>query len=178
MTETLIVICVGILLPIIPAFILYKTLPAKTSVSGPFKGLNIQLGGAFGGYFLLVLVVFGYFFTKPETVKSVYDVWKIKGQIGFEQAESLPDLKNVLLSIRPSNQDAYPDGRFRMDILVKVNEAGLSEFPVLLIEEPGYEPVSIDLTDKTYPIGKQYEKEYDKGNKEVVIKTPILLKRM
>lgn len=46
-----------LLLPIIPAYILYKFLPASdTDVSGPYKGLSIKLKGAFAGYFLLVLV--------------------------------------------------------------------------------------------------------------------------
>src|SRR5256885_13971987 len=51
-----------LLLPLIPAFLLYKFLPSKTSVSGPFKGLNLKLTGAFGGYFLLVLTAIGVFF--------------------------------------------------------------------------------------------------------------------
>jgi hypothetical protein len=51
-----------LLLPLVPAFLLYKFLPSKTNVSGPFKGLNIKLTGAFGGYFLLVLTSLGIFF--------------------------------------------------------------------------------------------------------------------
>jgi hypothetical protein len=51
-----------LLLPLVPAFLLYKFLPSKTNVSGPFKGLNVKLTGAFGGYFLLVLTSLGIFF--------------------------------------------------------------------------------------------------------------------
>ena len=44
-------------LPIIPAYILYKFLPASdTDVSGPYQGLSLKLKGAFAGYFLLVIV--------------------------------------------------------------------------------------------------------------------------
>ena len=46
-----------LLLPLFPAYILYKFLPAsETDVSGPYKGLSVKLKGAFAGYFLLVLV--------------------------------------------------------------------------------------------------------------------------
>ncbi len=46
-----------LMLPLIPAYILYKFLPASdTDVSGPYKGLSVKLKGAFAGYFLLVLV--------------------------------------------------------------------------------------------------------------------------
>lgn len=46
-----------LLIPIIPAYILYKFLPASdTDVSGPYQGLSLKLKGAFAGYFLLVMV--------------------------------------------------------------------------------------------------------------------------
>ncbi len=46
-----------LLIPIIPAYILYKFLPAsETDVSGPYQGLSLKLKGAFAGYFLLVIV--------------------------------------------------------------------------------------------------------------------------
>ncbi len=55
-----------LLLPLIPAFIIYKFLPDKngnndelggeTEGIGPLKGLSWKLKGAFAGYFLLVLV--------------------------------------------------------------------------------------------------------------------------
>ena len=56
------VLAAVLLLPLIPAFLLYKFLPSRTSVTGPFKGLNLKLTGAFGGYFLLVLTAIGVFF--------------------------------------------------------------------------------------------------------------------
>ena len=46
-----------LLLPLIPAFIIYKFLPeSSTDVSGPYQGLSLKLKGAFAGYFLLVIV--------------------------------------------------------------------------------------------------------------------------
>ena len=59
-----------LLLPLIPAFLLYKFLPSKTNVSGPFKGLNLKLTGAFGGYFLLVLTAIGVFFPLLKNEQS------------------------------------------------------------------------------------------------------------
>jgi hypothetical protein len=49
-----------LLLPIIPAYIIYKFLPeSETNVEGPYKKLNLKLKGAFAGYFLLVLLSLG-----------------------------------------------------------------------------------------------------------------------
>ena len=49
-----------LVLPLIPALIIYKFLPVgkveDTDISGPFSGLSLKLKGAFAGYFLLVVV--------------------------------------------------------------------------------------------------------------------------
>ena len=62
-----------LLIPLIPAFILYKFLPSKTMITGPFKGLNLNLTGAFGGYFLLVLISISltYFVLKNQLMEQV-----------------------------------------------------------------------------------------------------------
>jgi len=56
-----------LLVPLVPAYILYKNLPSKTSVKGPFRGLNIQLTGSFGGYFLLVFFSYGLLYYLKQT---------------------------------------------------------------------------------------------------------------
>jgi len=38
---------VGVLLPLLPAYILFKTLPTDATVEGPWKGLRIKLGGGY-----------------------------------------------------------------------------------------------------------------------------------
>ena len=49
-----------LLLPLLPAYIIYKFLPeSETNVEGPYKKLNLKLKGAFAGYFLLVLISLG-----------------------------------------------------------------------------------------------------------------------
>lgn len=63
MTNTLLYVLGAVLiLPLVPAVILYKFLPSRTNVSGPFKGLDLKLTGAFAGYFLLVLCSLAVFF--------------------------------------------------------------------------------------------------------------------
>lgn len=58
MTDNFFLVLAAILLvPLIPAFLIYKFLPASdTDVSGPYTGLSLKLKGAFAGYFLLVIV--------------------------------------------------------------------------------------------------------------------------
>jgi hypothetical protein len=46
----LIFITALVILPLIPAVVLFKVLPSTGEVSGPFKGLNVKFGGAFAAY--------------------------------------------------------------------------------------------------------------------------------
>ena len=78
-----------LLLPLIPAFLLYKFLPSRTSVSGPFKGLNLKLTGAFGGYFLLVLTAIGVFFPLLGNEQS---------KLIEQQNEKIKQLENTMSS--------------------------------------------------------------------------------
>ena len=69
-----------VLVPLVPAFVLFKVLKSRGEVGGPLYGFNIQLGGAFAGYFalfLLVLFAFRPYLIPPPTRL----VWKLEGQV-------------------------------------------------------------------------------------------------
>ena len=77
MTNNLIVLFVLVLLPLIPAFLLFKALPSTAVVKGPLTGLNIDLGGAFGGYVALTVFIATFYSTRmsgPET-------WTVQGDL-------------------------------------------------------------------------------------------------
>lgn len=79
-----------LVVPVIPAFLVYKALPSRTTVQGPFKGLNIRLTGAFAGYFLLVLIAGGisidYYKGLQKTISQgpKLEIWKVEGTMETE----------------------------------------------------------------------------------------------
>src|SRR2546426_12406506 len=97
-TVNLIWVFTAILLPVIPALLLYKLLPSTADVSGPFHGMQVKLGGAFAGYFLLVLVISYWPGRKPRELG--YEVWTVKGQIEEDDGTTIPQDK-VNLNIQP-----------------------------------------------------------------------------
>ena len=103
MTDNLYVALAAILLlPMIPAFILYKFLPSKepdevggeTGSIGPVKGLSWKLKGAFAGYFLLVMVglALQYFVMNSKQQKEID---ALKQNLKFS-ADSIITLKSQM----------------------------------------------------------------------------------
>ncbi|HEX7903459.1 MAG TPA: hypothetical protein VF487_06245 [Chitinophagaceae bacterium] len=52
----LIYILAWFILPLTPAFILFKFLPSVGNVEGPLKGMQLKFGGAFAGYLILFFI--------------------------------------------------------------------------------------------------------------------------
>lgn len=61
--EILIIASILLILPLIPAFIIYKFLPAKTVVKGPFKGLDKTLRE------LSAVTFYWFFFVYPLSIR-------------------------------------------------------------------------------------------------------------
>jgi hypothetical protein len=100
--EIIIALSTILLLPLIPALMIYKFLPSTTVIKGPFKGLHLDLTGAFGGYFLLVLVSIPVIYALQNNQlskelenmkrelseeKSKYQYWSITGILKSNEPE-------------------------------------------------------------------------------------------
>lgn len=120
----LIDVAVIVLIPMIPALILYAVLPSRATVSGPFKGLNIRLQGAFGGYFVLVLVVVGVVMEQrlSDDPWPKYETWTVEGHVKFPrdlEDENLLSLE-ILLEPAPSLPSGGLDAEHRLKFIVKI----------------------------------------------------------
>ena len=151
------VLAAMLLLPLLPAFLLYKFLPSKTSVSGPFKGLNIKLTGAFGGYFLLVLTSIGVFFPllKNEQAKIIeqqnqrikelentmngHQQWVMKGNI----VSTSPKQTKVFFD--ESGTNFYETGEFSMNFNAELQNGKVALPKALCIfnKDDGYKVLNL-----------------------------------
>ena len=177
-TEIIIYIAVTVLLPILPAYIIYKTLPVgKTIVRGPFKGLKIQLTGAFAGYFLIIIVVFGFIELR---IRERCQIWQVTGYAGLEDDSSPLETRNILISEQPPSGKVNEDGSFKVNILVKPGATGELEWPMLIFDHPSeqYELAPINTSKKKYPFGlPPYNKTHYNLRKLVNIDDLVLLKK-
>ena len=131
---------VAILLPLIPAFLLFKLLPASADVSGPWHGLQLKLGGAFAGYFLLVLLILGFTRTMPS-----YEVWTVEGQLAFADGRTSVDEDAVRFAVNPNATSINPEGDFRIVVYRAPDHSGDVQLPTLLVDYASYQPMGIDL---------------------------------
>jgi len=146
MANNLLVLLAVVLLPLIPACILYRFLPSDTMVKGPFQGLTVQLTGAFGGYFLVMLGVFGFYHTLPAIDQSGDEAWTISGRL----QTPITNLSDLQLSVRPATTQIDEDGTFKMRVLVS-RDQGKPELPTLIVQHPLYETVNVHFPDPGAP---------------------------
>lgn len=189
--DLLVYLLAILLLPLIPAFILYKTLPAETNVKGPFKGLTINLSGAFAGYFLLVLIALGFCvmdFNSDKQVaidslkrtndslanslskmNHVFSAWTMEGQL----TASNPEKTKIFYD--NNDTKVSPAGDFVSTLFIR--NAGVEEgFPLWVCM---YNPVDgfgvIRLNPKTSTDIQTYDIQIDKQNKDIKIGKPVVL---
>jgi hypothetical protein len=138
MTDLVYLSCM-ILLPIVPAFLLFKALRSAGDVSGPLLGLRIKLGGAFAGYFAVLVLLFVMYHVWHPT----YGVWSVHGTVTDDSGRPLPSLDVTNFTLIPGNLTVYDDGSFDMTF-----SAANGAWPTLSVNYPNYmsHPVVLDPT--------------------------------
>ena len=142
--QNIVIMLIIILVPIIPAYLLFKLLPATTVVKGPFKGLKIDLSGAFAGYFLIFLVLVG---IRTSFQSTNYQEWTAIGRIVPPDAGAViyyVDPRYVTFSTPAVKSDS--NGNFSLTFLVTSD--GRYDFPYMYINYPDYAPLSFFLGPK------------------------------
>lgn len=167
----LIAMSLAFLVPLLPAFILYKNLPSTAVVSGPFKGLTIQLSGAFGGYFLLTLIAFGYLAvqSKPATTD---ELWEVNGSLIGEDGSPLDNLK---VSMLPTTYDLTGDGSFTVRVPAKRDTSGNVWFPKLVFEAANLKTTTMDLNGENRVVGDHWKLSLHPEMKKISVNDPIKL---
>jgi hypothetical protein len=125
------------LLPLIPAYVMFRLLPSKAAVTGPFKGLRIDLSGAFAGYFLIFISLIA---IRGSFVGPTFETWTVTGQIVRPDipANTYVDARYVTLSVPSMRSQA--DGNFSMQFVRSSD--GQFDYPHLYITYPDYQPVA------------------------------------
>ncbi|MGH9546987.1 MAG: hypothetical protein ACRD23_17420 [Terriglobales bacterium] len=173
--SILILVCV-ILLPILPAFLLFKILPSTAIVSGPLQGFTVNLSGAFAGYFAVVVLVIAshnILFPRPQT----YQVWELSGTVTDESGNPIQPLAATDVVFDPPIYQPDLGGVFSVKFPTIPAPGGGTTYPKLFISHNEYEPVPIDLDPKLGSMDGVTGMERDNAAHKIRIKR-ISLKKM
>jgi hypothetical protein len=173
-----------LLLPLVPALILYKVFEQQTIVRGPFRGLRLDLSGAFAGYFLLLILCSGVLFgpggyyakRTTDLTKQLQDIselraaWLVKGTVVLKKQSGSndPQVDGVGIAIEPVPK-ILDDGSFEINVLKDKSGGTNARFPNLRLSKSGYFPVVVHLERLGKKLGKEYEKTIDTSNRIVSI---------
>ncbi len=136
--NPLVILAALVLLPLVPAFVLFRVLRSRGRVDGTMGSFKIALGGAFGGYF--ALTVFLSTFYAQTLKKSGVEEWTVTGRFQFDGQEprAIYCRLSPVLTLDPGNT-------FEWRIPV-VKGAPL---PRIAIEPEGYEGDTLYLSKQT-----------------------------
>jgi hypothetical protein len=168
-----------LLLPLLPAFVLFRFLPASADVQGPFKGLTIKLGGAFAGYFLTVLL--SWQVAASLLAPTWSDNWNVVAHIRFNDAEHRSPSEATVI-VNPPIPSIDPGGQLRMKIPISRDHNGPVDVPTLIIAFNGYETVSVPLDPDKMHLGsyggQDYGVEFDEKTRQIFVGKPIVLTKI
>lgn len=162
MANNLIILSTLVLLPLIPAFLLFKALPSTAVVKGPLAGLNLDLGGAFGGYVALTVFLATFYATRlsgPET-------WTVEGEL---RASDGPLPLAIAATLRPPMLHVDED-RFQFSIPIADPAKPLK----LVFDAPGYKRETVDLKGPDGKFGGKYDAEVFNSSQTIVLRKPIV----
>lgn len=163
-----------VILPLIPAVVLFRTLPSKGQVSGPFKGLNVKFSGAFAGY----LILFGCLLQIRPTDFDHSHVWQVQGRIAFKrpQSEAKPNTNDIRVRVTPPDLVVHGNGSggsFRFDVPIP-EKNGAPDFPRLSLDLAGYEPLSVSLAPDQQGDGSDVQAAYNTVKRQISLGTITL----
>lgn len=135
-----------ILLPIIPAYLLFTALPGHAAVTGPLRGFRINLSGAFAGYFATVLLCIASYSVWKPVPKAAVQKWLVRGRIVGNLGLPIQPLDVTNVTLSPPTLQPANDGNFLLTFTSTPTDDGAAlVYPDLVITANGYKARTIAL---------------------------------
>lgn len=173
-------IAVAVILPLVPALLLYWALPSKegdAEVSGPLQGFTIKLKGAIAAYFAIFLFTAWIY---PRPIYEPVKLYTLTGQLGVSDstaAASIHDWNDqeprIRWTVEPEFADIRPDGTFMLKI-----PYGTAEAPFITVELGDCRAhfSTESLASNASPLGVEDYGLVQSGARTIKVQKPILLK--
>ena len=183
--QRLLEFAVMVLAPLLLAVVIYRVAPSRAAVKGPFKGVNLNLQGAFAGCFAFMLLIFSFhdklFPPPPPPLPPKYEVWSVEGRIDYDGDDPAKVYQRTTITMDPPVVTVNQDGTFRVEIATQPGYGGSNvEFPVMHVDlsDQEHEPVALYLSGNPPPYATdQYAVIVDQQAKKIEVEKPVVLKK-
>lgn len=142
-----ITLTIVLLLPLAPAYFLFRALPEnQAEVSGPLQGFQIKLGGAFAGYFVILILALSTHnqWNPPPKLQ----VWELDGQVVNAQGSPVQVLDWGDLSVDPEPMARQKNGNFRLTVATSLSPGGEVLYPAVTVGHKDLQSITIHLNPK------------------------------
>ena len=163
-----------ILLPLIPAVLIYRLFPSTTvAVSGPLPNLTVRASGAFAAYLVVFAMTYPLVQTTKETIGGFQrQFWTINGQVKLIDAEGKEIRSQSLLNKIAVTTKPEPHTVQSYHVRLKVVEGGEGDFPLVIVQIPQFGEKVIDL--KSIRAGIKIDHYY----KTIDLREPIIIQEV
>jgi hypothetical protein len=166
--------CLAVLLPIVPATIIFKLFPdTKVSASGPLQGLTVKTTGAFGAY--VITAILG--FVLIQNVIRQIDLmasstWTVVVPIKLVDSNNKPMPQRATVSFVNFDPNLYRVGSDAVYVTFPHSQAG--DWPTLHFGLPGFDNGILDV--QQIIDGKDSKiAEVDSDARKISVKQPVAL---
>jgi len=146
------ILALWVLLPLIPAVLIYWLFPSTTVMaSGPLHGLSVKAGGAFAGYLIVFVVVIPWVIANYNAVGGwLHPAWTITGNVrvidkrGLEIHPNDSFYQKICIRTQPE-VNSFFDPTFSITI-----PEGQHGIPQIYVEVPDYhvkQPLTVSVSD-------------------------------
>lgn len=178
MRADLVYMLLILLLPLVPAFVLFRFLPSSANVEGPLKGLTIKLGGAFAGY--VVTVLLSWQVADSMLAPTWSDNWDVVAKIQFDgDPGNHPPPTQAVVLVKPPTADIDTSGSLQMMVPIPRVHTGAIDIQRLVVAVDGYETVNVPLDPDNQHLGafggQDFQVTFDQQHHRISIGQPIVL---
>ncbi len=169
MLEKLLIYAILVLVPLIPAVVLFVTLKSTATIKGTIGGIPMELGGAIAGYF--AVAAFFAFQVGPHMYPQTVRVVHVRGSMKFAKGAP-PTAADIRAELHPPDLDVR-DGR-NFDWLVTIAEG---ESKMIVLQPAGYEGQTLYLSGEA-PMGSPNYKHHTDTEGNIVYEEPITFEKV
>ena len=169
MWEKLLIYAILVLVPLIPAVVLFGTLKATAKITGTIAGIPMELGGSIAGYF--AVAAFFAYVVGPHLYPQSARVVHVRGWMQFAPGAA-PAAPDIHAELHPPDLDVRDGKTFDWPVTI------VEGVPAAIVLQPvGYEGQTLFLTGES-PFGAPHYKHHPDKDGNIVFEEPIVFQKV